>query len=318
MRITRGGTDYNPRMAGAPSPERPVVLRRLGIIKDPHDPFLQESRTRRETPGDALDLFATEGESPARVERPLKAITPLATRSFGFLGRHPIFPVIAVAAVALVAGLWAINRLVGSDVSSPESQAPVAAAVGTSAAASNDTSATATTDTSKRPSAVNTSGVRPANSRIAPQGQQFERIGAEAADGGIAGAAATAPQPGGLAETALGATLDAPAAAPPVSETTAAVVDDTIYSAQDRDVIPPQTEEQLPGPTIAAWTTRTNAMEVIVSQTGDVERVRLVTPPQRMQDTFVLNRAKVWMFKPAMKDGRPVRYRLLLTWEVNP
>ena len=83
-------------------------------------------------------------------------------------------------------------------------------------------------------------------------------------------------------------------------------------------MIPPQTEEKLPGPTIAAWTTRTNAMEIIVSQTGAVERVRLVTPPQRMPDMFALSRAKVWMFKPAMKDGRPVRYRLLLTWEVNP
>ena len=113
-------------------------------------------------------------------------------------------------------------------------------------------------------------------------------------------------------------TIEAPAAAPPASQATAAVVDDTIYSAADRDVIPPQTEEKLPGPTISSWNTRTNAMEVIVSQTGAVERVRLVTPPQRMPDMFALSRAKVWMFKPAMKDGRPVRYRLLLTWEVNP
>ena len=83
-------------------------------------------------------------------------------------------------------------------------------------------------------------------------------------------------------------------------------------------MIPPQTDEKLPGPAISAWTTRTNAMEVIVSQTGAVERVRLVTPPVRMPDMFALSRAKVWMFKPAMKDGRPVRYRLVLTWEVNP
>jgi hypothetical protein len=44
----------------------------------------------------------------------------------------------------------------------------------------------------------------------------------------------------------------------------------------------------------------------------------MVRVPQRMPDTFVLSRAKVWKFTPAMKDGRPVRYRLLLTWEVNP
>ena len=76
--------------------------------------------------------------------------------------------------------------------------------------------------------------------------------------------------------------------------------------------------EQLPTPTIGGWTTRTNVIEVIVSEAGDVQHARFVATPQRMPDTFVLSRAKVWKFSPAMKDGRPVRYRLLLSWEVNP
>ena len=63
----RAGTDYNPRMAGAPSPERPVVLRRLGIIKDSNDAVVQESRAQRETAEDALELFATETESSTAV-----------------------------------------------------------------------------------------------------------------------------------------------------------------------------------------------------------------------------------------------------------
>ena len=96
------------------------------------------------------------------------------------------------------------------------------------------------------------------------------------------------------------------------------MIDETIYSERDPDVVPPQTGERLPGPTISRWTTRTNAMEVIVSETGAVERVRLVTPPQRMPDVLVLGRAKMWKFAPATKQGKPVRYRLLLTWEVNP
>jgi hypothetical protein len=37
-----------------------------------------------------------------------------------------------------------------------------------------------------------------------------------------------------------------------------------------------------------------------------------------MPDIQALSVAKEWKFTPAMKDGRPVRYRLLLTWEVNP
>ena len=301
-------------MAGAPSPERPVVLRRLGIIKDPTDSFLQESRTQRETAKDSLELFAAEAESPARLERSVNAIKPLATRTFGVVWRNPFVLVVAVAVVALVAGLWGINRLFGSDVLSPQSEAPVAATVGTSTAPSNDTSATAATDRSKRPPSVNTNV---ASSPIA-QGKPAEGSGAEDGAAGIAGPEATTPQPDELDVAALGGTLEALAAAPPSSQTTAAVVDDALYSDQDRDVVPPQTSESLPGPTFARWTTRTNAMELIVSETGTVERVRLVTPPQRMPDMMMLSRAKVWKFTPALKDGRPVRYRLLLTWEVNP
>lgn len=108
------------------------------------------------------------------------------------------------------------------------------------------------------------------------------------------------------------------AANPSVGDAAALTIDQTIYSAENQDVVPPQTFDSLPGPTISRWTTRTNAMELIVSETGVVERVRLVTPPQRMPDIQILSVAKVWKFTPAMKDGRPVRYRLLLTWEVNP
>jgi hypothetical protein len=106
--------------------------------------------------------------------------------------------------------------------------------------------------------------------------------------------------------------------APDASPLPLAVVDKRIYSSDDPDVVPPRTSEALPGPTISQWTTRTNAMELIVSETGAVEHVQLLTIPQRMPDILVLSRAKVWKFTPAMKDGRPVRYRLRVTWEVNP
>ena len=309
-------------MAGAPSPERPIVLRRLGIIKDPNDAPLQESRAQRETPEDALELFATETESSPGFERWLNAIRSSAAASIGFIRRNPAIVVIVLSAGCVVGGLWAINRFIGFDVTSIQSHAPVAAAADASVAAAADTStapsdsvpASAPTNRSKPPTVVNS--VRTGSGTVA-RARPVTQNRVEAAPVGIARPVGTT-QPDRLGAVVPVATPDAPAATPPSSEATAAVVDDTIYSAQDRDVIPPQTDEKLPGPTISAWTTRTNAMEVIVSQTGEVERVRLVTPPQRMPDMFALSRAKVWMFKPAMKDGRPVRYRLLLTWEVNP
>jgi len=306
-------------MAGAPSPERPVVLRRLGIIKDSNDGFLQESRAQRETPDDALELFATEAESAPRLERSLNAIRSHGAASVGFIRRNPVVAVIAVSAISVVGGIWAISQLVGSDASSARSEAAVAVAADSSAvpaASSTEVSPSARTVAAKPAAAA--SPTRTGTASVA-RSQQVARSTVRGATVAIARPAVNPPQLDRAGAAApITTTIEAPAAAPPASQATAAVVDDTIYSAADRDVIPPQTEEKLPGPTISSWNTRTNAMEVIVSQTGAVERVRLVTPPQRMPDMFALSRAKVWMFKPAMKDGRPVRYRLLLTWEVNP
>jgi hypothetical protein len=314
----RVGTDYNPRMAGVPSPERPIVLRRLGIIKDPNDAPLQESRAQRETAEDALELFATETESSPGLERWQNAIRSSMAASIGFVRRNAAIGVIVVSAVCVVAGIWAISRFIESGVlSSAPSAAPAAAAVDALAAPSADAALTASTpaNPSRPPVVVNASRTTNASAARSPQ---LARNRVQSPTAPIARPAAPVSQPDRLAVVAPPAVAEVPAAAAPAAEATAAVVDDTIYSAQDRDVTPPQTDERLPGPTISAWTTRTNAMEVIVSQTGAVERVRMVTPPQRMPDMFALSRAKVWMFKPAMKDGRPVRYRLLLTWEVNP
>jgi hypothetical protein len=92
-----------------------------------------------------------------------------------------------------------------------------------------------------------------------------------------------------------------------------------VYSEHDRDVRPPQIiEADLPRPAVASWATIKNAMELVVAGDGSVERVKWLGSPQRMPDVMLLSRAKVWKFAPASKDGHPVRYRLVLTWEVNP
>jgi len=307
--MSHSGTRYNPRMAGAPSPERPVVLRRLGIIKEPNDEFLQESRTQREPGRDALQSFAAEAESTPQRGQRLSAIRPLAASSVQLVRRNTLFAIIGVAAACLVTGLWAIDRFIGSDLPSAQRVAPVAAATDTSAATSNAvTGSTAAPNQARRPRASDANTAQSAD--VSAEGQQGVRTDGEDAPAGIAAPVPTTLESGGLDAPGQTTTVDTPAAA--------AVVDDAIYSEQDRDVVPPHTSEELPGPTISSWSTRTNVMEVIVSETGAVERVRMVKAPQRMPDTFVLGRAKVWKFTPAMKDGRPVRYRLLLTWEVNP
>jgi hypothetical protein len=92
-----------------------------------------------------------------------------------------------------------------------------------------------------------------------------------------------------------------------------------VYSAQDAEVRPPQMlGADLPRPAVMNWPTIKNSMELIVTADGSVERVKWLTSRERMPDVMLLSRAKLWKFSPALRDGQPVRYRLILTWEVNP
>jgi type II secretory pathway pseudopilin PulG len=303
-------------MAG-PSPERPVVLRRLGIIKEPDDAPLQNSRAPRQTQQDALELFATEAESSSSVGQWLNAMGASAAAAARFAGRNPMVGVGIVAVLALVATVWAINQYFASDASQAQQQA-VTATEDTDSAASTDGAATTPTGSSKRPGAVNAVASRNAGGANT-RGQQLITRDRRA------DVATTSTTPVPVTTQADRVNAGAPiapasaaAAVSPAGDAGSTVIDETIYSAQDRDVVPPRASERLPAPTFSEWTTRSNEMEVIVSETGAVERVRLVTPPQRMPDVLVLSRAKMWKFTPAMKDGKPVRYRLLMTWEVNP
>lgn len=127
------------------------------------------------------------------------------------------------------------------------------------------------------------------------------------------------PVPTGLGASArLGSTnpaLLSLAASPDV----ASPPDATVYSSTDVDVRPPQMHSaELPGPTIVGAPTRVAQMEVLVSEQGSVEHAKFLTQPRRMMEMMLLSRAKVWEFTPASKDGRPVRYRLVLSWETNP
>ena len=116
------------------------------------------------------------------------------------------------------------------------------------------------------------------------------------------------------------AALSAPAS--PVQPVTGNHVDyesaGPIYSAQDVDVRPPQMlEADLPRPAVMNWPTIKNSMELVVTEDGTVQRVKWLTYHERMPDVMLLSRAKLWKFSPALKDGHPVRYRLVVTWEVN-
>jgi TonB family protein len=89
------------------------------------------------------------------------------------------------------------------------------------------------------------------------------------------------------------------------------VVDASIYSANSDGVEPPigvrpLLARQLPQAIQPEDLTR---VEVVVSIDGSVESVRLIDPPRSVIDSMILSAAKAWQFEPAVKDGKPVRYR---------
>ncbi len=57
-------------------------------------------------------------------------------------------------------------------------------------------------------------------------------------------------------------------------------------------------------------------VEVIVSPYGEVERAKLISTPGDVHEAMILSAIKAWQFTPALKDGHPVRYRLILPVDV--
>ncbi len=93
----------------------------------------------------------------------------------------------------------------------------------------------------------------------------------------------------------------------------------TIYSGRDADVEPPVLlYPQIPTNLMLAGENRLNIMELLISETGSVEQVRLVAGPSRLPDVMLLSGAKAWRFKPASRDGEAVRYRALVSWAGTP
>lgn len=111
----------------------------------------------------------------------------------------------------------------------------------------------------------------------------------------------------------------APDAEPATTLASRRLPDMRIYSASDSGIEPPKLRStEIVEGLITGFDPRTNQVEVIVSQHGDVERVRMLGPPQRIPDVMLLSRVKQWTFDPALKDGTAVRYRLVLSWNVTP
>ena len=100
-----------------------------------------------------------------------------------------------------------------------------------------------------------------------------------------------------------------------VSDPLASLVSTELFDSNDVDVTPPVTV-RLQAPPVAdraGWREDVGVVEAIVSARGTVETVKLISPPESVHQAMILSAIKTWRFRPAERDGVPVRYRQMIS-----
>ncbi len=126
-----------------------------------------------------------------------------------------------------------------------------------------------------------------------------------------------------LAETKVAAKPPAPTPETPIAAAVKpAVAAPVLYTLADVTVTPPVIVEQQ----VPAWRFASNLpdrifrgrLELVIDETGAVETVTLATPIWPAYDATLLQAAKKWRYQPAVKDGKPVKFRRVLDINIDP
>jgi hypothetical protein len=88
-----------------------------------------------------------------------------------------------------------------------------------------------------------------------------------------------------------------------------------VYTIADADVTPPvAVGRQLPSATPASLAgTKIGTLEMVISRDGQVETLKLRTPLNRFHERMIVSAAKAWRYRPALKNGRPVKFLVIST-----
>jgi TonB family protein len=114
-----------------------------------------------------------------------------------------------------------------------------------------------------------------------------------------------------------------PATPPPSTDIAQGPVPPAIYAAENPDVVAPVDIER----PVPRWTPvagqlanvpRRGVLEVVIDETGSVESARLHRPIFPTYDNLLLDAAQKWRFKPATRNGTPVKYRKVLEIVLQP
>jgi hypothetical protein len=93
-----------------------------------------------------------------------------------------------------------------------------------------------------------------------------------------------------------------------------ATAEQIVYSRGDVEVVPPRPlSRQFPAaPPIGIPAHRIGVLDMVIGTRGDVEIVKLHTPLNRYHERMIVSAAKAWRYRPALREGKPVRFRLSL------
>ena len=95
--------------------------------------------------------------------------------------------------------------------------------------------------------------------------------------------------------------------------------DDYVYSSEGPAVVAPQLVSLgFVHPLVRGFKARTSTLELLISKSGTVERVKIFSPSANWEDAMLLSRAKTFQFVPAQRNGVPVRYRLVMQVDATP
>jgi hypothetical protein len=132
-------------------------------------------------------------------------------------------------------------------------------------------------------------------------------------------AALAAPRPSGEdigapPPTAAPPTADAPREAASsvdeLSHDVSTVEIGAVYDSRDADVTPPiELWPHVPNLRSGIAPANIAAFDIVIDEAGAVESVRARVPLKRWDHVMLLSAMKAWRFRPATKDGHPVKYR---------
>ena len=111
-------------------------------------------------------------------------------------------------------------------------------------------------------------------------------------------------------DTHADSTPEPAAPPPPVAPTPSRV-----FTPDDPDVVQPVLlSSSLPTPSVpGAEAGGVTVIDLVIDEHGRVDRATLASPAMRFEERMLLSAVKAWRFRPATKDGAPVKYRARVT-----